>query len=283
MTLKFYKYHGAGNDFLVADDRKEGIVLSPEQVVHLCDRHVGFGADGVILLKESSTKAFSMEFYNPDGSSGMMCGNGGRCIVAFAADLGIVSGHERIEFEAPDGLHEAEFIGGGEEAFSTREVRLKMVDVHGVEPYPEQHTCFIDTGTRHVVKFVERLKDYPVESEGKMLRHSSLYAPLGANVNFVEPKKTDEGLLLQVRTYEKGVEGETLACGTGIVASAIVANSQGLRGRALPDGRVSYRVKVAIAELTVEFRPEGYGKDYTATDIWLTGPAAFIGTVEISL
>lgn len=273
---KFYKYHGAGNDFLLADNRSGDVTLSPEQIRHLCARHTGFGADGVMLLENSEESAFRMVFYNPDGSGGMMCGNGGRCIVAFAADLGIVRAGEPVVFEAPDGLHQAEIL-------QERSIRLKMRDVAGVRRFPEDGTVFLDTGTRHLVKFVTCLKEYPVLAEGRDLRHDPRFAPAGVNVNFVEPVQDGGQVVLNVRTFEKGVEDETLACGTGIVASALAAYSQGIVGNPRPGGTVLVPVKAAIASLSVDFVPEEEDDGSRFHDIWLTGPADFVGTLEIML
>ena len=290
MLQKFFKYHGAGNDFLLVDNRDGRLSLTPSQVKSLCDRHTGFGADGVMLLERSDKKDFRMVFYNPDGSGGMMCGNGGRCIVAFAADLGVVSGKFPVEFEAPDGLHTAVILSRS----NPKTIRLKMNDVSGVTLYPEFKACFLDTGTRHLVKFVSGLEDYPVREEGKTLRNDPAFAPVGTNVNFVEPvilseaknleaKNLEAKNLLCVRTFEKGVEDETLACGTGIVASAVAACFKGIEANSSKDGRVKYDIKSTIADLTVDFIPEGKGPDFRARDIWLTGPAAFVGTVECFL
>ncbi len=278
MLQLFFKYHGAGNDFLLVDNRDGRLCLSPKQVKHICDRHTGFGADGLMLLEKSETKDFRMVYYNPDGSGGMMCGNGGRCIVSFAADLGVVSGNFPVEFEAPDGTHTAIILGGKPEQ---RTIRLKMNDVSGVTIYPEDKACFLDTGTRHLVRFVSGLESYPVEEEGKTLRMDARFAPEGTNVDFVEPVlQQAQEPVLRVRTFEKGVEGETLACGTGIVASAVAACFKGIEGKSLPDGRVSYDMKAAISDLAVDFIPEGKGTSFKAKDIWLTGPAVFVGTME---
>ena len=282
MLQKFFKYHGAGNDFLLADNREGYLSLSKDQIRHLCDRHTGFGADGVMLLEKSEKKDFRMVFYNPDGSGGMMCGNGGRCIVAFAADLGVVSGNFPIEFEAPDGLHTAVILSEAKNL--SRTIRLKMRDVKGIKEYPEDNAFFLDTGTRHLVKFVAGLDGYPVKEQGKMLREDPRFAPEGTNVNFVESVILSEAKnLLRVRTFEKGVEDETLACGTGIVATAIAACYKGVPGSDSSDGRVTYAVRAAIAGLSVDFIPSGEGSGFLATDVWLSGPAAMVGTVECFL
>ena len=276
MMYKFYKYHGAGNDFLLADNRSGDLTLSPEQIRHLCARHTGFGADGVMLLENSDKSSFRMVFYNPDGSGGMMCGNGGRCIVAFAADLGIVKDGEPVVFEAPDGLHQAEIL-------PERTIRLKMKDVTQTRLFPEDGVIFLDTGARHLVEYVRHLDEYPVLAKGRILRNDPRFAPAGANVNFVEWSNEPDGKMLRIRTFEKGVEDETLACGTGIVAAALTAYPCGFVGRSLLDGRVSCKVRAAIATLTVDYIPEDRAGNHIFRDIWLTGPADFIGTVEIML
>ena len=304
IMYKFYKYHGAGNDFLLADNRSGDLSLSPDQIRHLCARHTGFGADGVMLLENSDESAFRMVFYNPDGSGGMMCGNGGRCIVAFAADLGIVNAGEPVVFEAPDGFHQAEILPASPDRQShqplepvsekssrslspskrpERVIRLKMKDVTQTRFFREDGTVFLDTGTRHLVKFVKRLSKYPVVEQGRILRNDPRFAPAGVNVDFVEWSKGSRGGTLKIRTFEKGVEDETLACGTGIVAAALTAYSSGYIGKSRLDGRVTCKVSAAIATLTVDYIPEDRPGDQSFRDIWLTGPADFIGTVEIML
>ncbi|MBR5175007.1 MAG: diaminopimelate epimerase [Bacteroidales bacterium] len=287
MLQKFFKYHGAGNDFLLADNREGYLSLSRDQIRHLCDRHTGFGADGVMLLEKSLKKDFRMVFFNPDGSGGMMCGNGGRCIVAFAADMGVVSGNFPVEFEAPDGLHTAVILNETKNPKAkgdARQIRLKMREVAGIKEYPDDNAFFLETGTRHLVKFVTGLDDYPVKERGRVLRQDPRFASEGTNVNFVEPVILSGAKnLLHVRTFEKGVEDETLACGTGIVATAIAASYKGIPGKTSPDGRVSYDVRASISDLVVDFIPSGQGSGFSATDVWLTGPAAIVGTVECFL
>ena len=284
MLQKFYKYHGAGNDFLLADNRDGLLFLTPSQISHLCDRHLGFGADGVMLLEKSETRDFKMVFFNPDGSTGMMCGNGGRCIVAYAADLGVVSGKFPVVFDAPDGVHTAILSPRSpSDPEGQKTVRLKMSDVFGVKSYPEEGACFLNTGTRHLVKFVSGLKDYQVVSEGRKLRNDPRFAPEGTNVDFVEvAPEHSEGPSLSVQKNKKGVEDETLACGTGIVASALAAYSQGISGRS-EGNRVAYELKAAVSTLLVDFIPTGAGEGLQASDMWLTGPATFVGTVECFL
>ncbi|MBS7276679.1 MAG: diaminopimelate epimerase, partial [Bacteroidales bacterium] len=299
MLQRFSKYHGAGNDFLIADNRDGHLSLSEEVIRHLCDRHTGFGADGVMLLESGSGKDFNMVYFNPDGSGGMMCGNGGRCIVAFAADCGAVSPDSTIVFDAADGEHIASIPENGMKGEKT--VRLKMKDVSGITAYPEEDGFFLDTGTRHYVKFVSGLADYPVLSEGPVLRHDSRFAPVGTNVNFVEvaggPASTFSAIgtaesdpstmvaggsastVLAIRTFEKGVEYETLACGTGIVASAMASFVRGVPPSRTAGEAVAYSVRAAIADLSVEFVPHRDNGLFCASDVYLTGPACFVGYV----
>lgn len=303
MLQRFSKYHGAGNDFLIADNRDGHLSLSEEVIRHLCDRHTGFGADGVMLLESGSGKDFNMVYFNPDGSGGMMCGNGGRCIVAFAADCGAVSPDSTIVFDAADGEHIASIPETGRKGEKT--VRLKMKDVSGITAYPEEDGFFLDTGTRHYVKFVSGLADYPVLSEGPVLRHDSRFAPVGTNVNFVEvaggpastvrticTAKGDSSTLeaegpastvLSIRTFEKGVEYETLACGTGIVASAMASFVRGVPPSRTAGETVAYSVRAAIADLSVEFVPHRDNGLFCASDVYLTGPACFVGYVEVQI
>lgn len=282
--MVFYKYHGAGNDFLIADGRDENIDLTAQQIASVCDRHTGVGADGVMVLERDPELDFRMRYYNSDGSGGMMCGNGGRCIVAFAADLGFT----HFSFNAPDGQHIAELIPGTEvpAAFSKtpRVVRLKMRDVSGAEPYGAD--WFLDTGTRHLVHFVDNVADYDVTGEGCRLRHDPRFAPQGVNVNFVQVNVP--GQEITVRTFEKGVENETLACGTGIVASSLatwLATRLAARQSTCCDDLESCQITVhaRIADLSVTFTPSLRPAPSASrfTDIWLQGPAAFICRVEI--
>lgn len=268
MSVTFHKYHGAGNDFLIVDNRAGNVHLSREEVRHLCDRHLGFGADGVMALGLCDGYDFSMQYWNSDGSGGMMCGNGGRCIVAFAAYLGFGS----FEFLAPDGPHSAQLVSQeGERNI----VRLRMKDVTSIVRL-DDGSCFMDTGTRHYVRFVDSLDAVEIMKDGPVVRYDSRFAPLGTNVNFVSCPADDPCQAVRVRTYEKGVEAETLACGTGIVASAISSYALSSCGRHLEDGSVEVGVDAAISSLKVSFRPM---PDGSFSEIWLTGPAERVGKV----
>ena len=224
---KIYHFSGAGNDFVVLDGRSEDLSAFRDaaEIGRLCRE---YRTDGLMILSEGAPgEDFTMEFYNPDGSSGMMCGNGGRCIAAFAHLLGVQpGGHASCAaavasatgaylFRAADGLHTAEILS---REGSRWVVRLGMKDVDGVTPMLGGY--FLDTGTRHFVKFVPDVEAVDIATEGPVLRHASEFAPAGTNVNFVQ---TLPDGAIKVRTFEKGVEGETLACGTGITASALAA------------------------------------------------------------
>ena len=274
--MDLYKYQGAGNDFLIADNRDGAIALTAQQVAKLCDRRYGIGADGLMLLESSEDYDFRMVYYNSDGSGGMMCGNGGRCIVAFAADRGL----KHFDFDAADGFHTAQIL---EDRSGVKIVRLKMKDVHGYEQYEsltgvnvQSGGYFLDTGTRHYVRFVSGLEEYDVVAEGRDIRYNAKdLQPVGANVNFVEP--CDGGV--KVRTYEKGVEDETFACGTGIVASCLASYVHGLKPTArCQDGRVRYDVRAKRDGLSVDFIP-----DQLAKDVWLTGPATYVAQIIIDI
>jgi diaminopimelate epimerase len=274
----FYKYQGAGNDFLIADNRDGGLQLSIEQIEALCDRRYGVGADGLMLLEKSPVYDFRMVYYNSDGSGGMMCGNGGRCMVAFAADMGI----SHFDFEAADGFHTAQVLDA---AHGIKTVRLKMKDVDAVQTSDfltgvkvPSSGSFLDTGTRHYVRFVADLDYYDIVSEGRDIRyHAQELLPVGVNVNFVEPLDGN----LKVRTYEKGVEDETYACGTGIVASCVAAFVAGhAPSMTMADGRVRYDVRAKKDDLSVDFMPS---EVRVAEDVWLTGPAAFVAKIIVDL
>ena len=301
METRLYKFSGAGNDFVVIDGR-EGDVSAFREVPRIEALCKEYKTDGLMILgQEMPGQAghdvmadpdrpsvdFTMEFYNPDGSGGMMCGNGGRCIVAFADYLGIkpASGGVFL-FMAPDGLHTGEILErpGGSTGSPTDRwiVRIKMIDVQGISPMLGGY--FLNTGTRHFVKFVNDVEQVDVDAEGKALRWDPAFAPIGTNVNFVYV--APDGL--HVRTFEKGVEGETLACGTGLTAAAIAAYEiSRLRpvGSARNDndpvistkaeGRVekSYRLRARQDWLSVNFTP---GADEKFTDVYLTGPARLV-------
>lgn len=286
--MKLYKYQGAGNDFLIADNRdahirhEDGCLFYTEEgaerqlrIADICDRRYGVGADGLMLLDASDLYDFHMTYFNSDGSGGMMCGNGGRCMVAFAADMGLT----HFDFDAADGFHSAEILSS---EGNVKTVRLKMKDVMEYSRYDAltgvdvpSEGWFLDTGTRHFVRFVNGIEEYDIVGEGRNIRYKAQeLQPVGANVNYVEP--CSEGI--KVRTYEKGVEDETFACGTGITASAIASWLSGIESsEMMEDGRVRYGVYAKRDRLAVDFVPSETSDGFY--DVWLTGPATYVAEI----
>lgn len=256
MEIPFFKFHGAMNDFVVLDGRNTAVPeLSIKLVQLLCNRRSGIGADGVILLKEQ-TNGLRMVYYNSDGKEGSMCGNGGRCFAAFARMLGLAG--EQVDFEAYDGPHRAYVLESNNNQYT---VQLEMSDVTGVE---QLNNCMVlDTGSPHYITFVDDLDAVDVFNEGKSIRNSQPFAKDGINVNFVQPKSG----ALHIRTYERGVEAETMACGTGSVAAAIAAYESGL---------VSSSKNIIIntrgGQLQVSFEKNNGAYHH----VTLTGPAEFV-------
>lgn len=207
-SIQFFKYQGAGNDFILIDNRSNQISLHQEQIKKLCDRHFGIGADGLMLLEKSHLADFKMIYFNADGNPSTMCGNGGRCIVAFAQKLGIIHGY--TTFEAIDGLHYAEIL-------SDNTIKLQMKKVTNIQDYQDHFV--LDTGSPHYVTIIPEWKDINVVEKGRAIRNLPEFQKNGINVNFMQIKDPNHIL---VRTYERGVENETLACGTGVTACAIV-------------------------------------------------------------
>ena len=267
---------------MVIDGRK-GVVSEYREVPRIMELCRKYSTDGLMILLPSSSGLsrgshvdFVMEFYNPDGSGGMMCGNGGRCIVAFAHMLGLKPAAEdgTWHFLAPDGPHEAKILSGpqsvipGHDRESRWTVRLKMIDVKGVTPM--KNGFFLNTGTRHYVEFRNNVDSIDMEKEAKPLRWDPAFQPEGTNVNFVERRQDG----LHIRTYEKGVEGETLACGTGITASAIASVFE-IPGQA---GNDAVHLQCRRGDwLSVEFKKDGQG----FKDVYLTGPAELVKTIDI--
>jgi diaminopimelate epimerase len=261
LNLKFVKYQATGNDFLLIDNRLEEIKLSKQQIVQLCDRKFGIGADGLILIEPSTNADFTVNYYNSDGSQSL-CGNGSRAAVHFAAQLKLIN--KSTVFNAYDGRHEASFV-------TTDIVRLMMRDVS--EIHAIDGDLFINTGSPHFIRFANNIQDYPVFEEGKSIRYSDAFKPNGTNVNFVEllPDNT-----IFVRTYERGVENETLSCGTGVVAAAVAA---AIRGYTSP-----VSIKTLGGELSVEFtKAHTQSSSPLYTQLYLIGPAVnvFEGTIEL--
>lgn len=260
MQLHFSKYQGTGNDFVIIDNRENIVQLTNEQVKFLCDRKFGIGADGLMLLETAVDYDFKMVYYNADGNEGSMCGNGGRCLVQFASDKGIKK--TDYLFIAIDGEHEAKF---GNKNW----VELKMKDVHEVEI--RRHGDFVlNTGSPHFVTLVQDVLSADVVKSGKAIRYSKEFEAKGINVNFVQTIDEDS---IMVRTYERGVEDETLSCGTGVTASALVFahNEKGFNRK---------NVKTLGGYLAVEFDKIN---DHTFSNIWLCGPATFVfnGSIEL--
>ena len=255
MQLPFFKYQGAGNDFIMIDNRSGAFdFLSVEQIKILCDRHFGIGSDGLIKINAHPSTDFYMDFYNPDGSKSF-CGNGARCAVSFYAQL--TRNQTSFFFEAIDGLHEA-FIE------ENNSIRLKMKDLIS-ENLSDSVTFEINTGSPHLVLFESTIDQLDVYSKGSTIRYSEKYKQQGINVNFVEELSSNS---IAIRTYERGVENETLACGTGITAAAIAF---GLKNNL--QGRNSIAVKALGGNLSVEYNQIETG-DFR--DIYLIGPAKFV-------
>jgi len=253
MTITFDKYQGTGNDFVIIDNRsmffpKDDIKL----ISKLCDRKFGVGADGLILLENHDTLDFTMVYYNADGKQSSMCGNGGRCIVAFAKALKIIT--STTTFMAVDGLHKASITNEGI-------VHLKMQDVTSI--LSTSSYSFLDTGSPHHIEFTENLSEFDVKKEGARIRYSDLYGNAGSNINFVSQKEAN---VFAVRTYERGVEDETLSCGTGVTAVALAMHNQ---GKTIEN---QVRLSVEGGELEVSFEKEGEGY----RNIFLIGPATFV-------
>jgi diaminopimelate epimerase len=260
MTLPFFKYQGTGNDFVVIDNRSWNYgTLNQQQIAGLCDRRFGIGADGLMLLNPHAEYDFEMKYYNADGREGSMCGNGGRCMVKFAWHLGIHKNEYR--FLAVDGEHEAEIDDDGIVSLKMKDV-FKVTDHHG--------DYILNTGSPHYVKIVTDVTEMDVYRKGMEIRYSAPFAKEGINVNFVEQRDEDT---IYVRTYERGVEDETLSCGTGVTAAALMSyhNSRGFN---------NIVVETRGGRLEVEFDRNGEN-DYS--NIWLCGPAerVFEGQVKL--
>ena len=260
MELEFYKYQGTGNDFVMIDNRSNTFPKENTQLVaHLCDRRFGIGADGLILLDTDATTDFRMVYYNSDGNLSSMCGNGGRCLVAFAKKLNVIQ--NETTFMATDGLHYATVGADGI-------VSLQMIDVAEIKNTPDY--SFLNTGSPHHVQLVTDLEHYNVKENGAAIRYGDLYGQQGSNINFV--KKIDDATF-SLRTYERGVEDETLACGTGATAVAIAMNAT--RQTDLN----TIHLNVEGGKLAVSFDIE----DGKYTNVFLKGPAEFVfkGTIQI--
>lgn len=260
MLTTIYKYQGAGNDFVIIDNRDFHFDSNNVKLVSfLCDRRFGIGADGLMLLENDESAEFKMRYYNSDGREASLCGNGGRCIAAFAVHMNIVKDSSHFVFNAVDGLHEASYYPAGI-------VSLKMQDVTNIETKIDGF--FMNTGSPHHIRFVSNLQEEDVYNIGKEIRYSTQYAPDGTNVNFVAIQSDNN---IAVRTYERGVENETLACGTGVVASAIASSLKLGKGE-------TFDVKVEGGNMKVKFKRTN---NQRFTDIYLIGPATFVFKGEI--
>lgn len=262
MNIKFYKYQGAGNDFILIDNRQSSLKnIDTRAIAQLCDRRFGIGADGLMFLLSSNDYDFEMVYHNADGNVGSMCGNGGRCIVAFAKHLGIFD--TETDFLAVDGPHYAKISAEG------NWVELQMIDVDTINI--DADAFVLNTGSPHYVKEVTGLETMDVYTEGYNIRNNEIYKTNGINVNFVE-RKPDH---LFVRTFERGVEDETYACGTGVTAVAMaMAKKQN------QIGQVVTPVVVLGGNLEINFSYDGQ----KFTEVFLCGPAekVFEGEIEIS-
>ncbi len=267
MQLEFYKYQGTGNDFVMVDNRSEFFPKENTQLIaNLCDRRFGIGGDGLILLENdmiapnlAMTTDFKMVYYNSDGNQSSMCGNGGRCLVAFAKKLNIIE--NETTFIATDGLHHATI---GDDGL----VSLQMIDVDQVKVSSDY--VFLNTGSPHHVQLVDDLENYNIRENGAAIRYGDLYGKTGSNINFV--KQIDD-TTFSLRTYERGVEDETLSCGTGATAVAIAMNVLGKTNASEID------LNVEGGKLVVSFDK----KEEQFTNVFLKGPAEFVfkGTIEI--
>lgn len=259
--IPFYKYQGTGNDFVMIDQREHTYLTraDTDQIKHLCDRRMGIGADGLILLQAHADYDFEMIYFNADGNESSMCGNGGRCIVAFAHFLQVpmqtstATTSAMYRFLAVDGLHLASIDQTGDW------VELQMKNVTTVERGEQFY--YLDTGSPHYVRFVDDLAQLDVVKEGRAVRYSPRFEAVGTNVNFVQYNSAG----IRVLTYERGVEDETLSCGTGVTAAAIAYYLR--QNRSDESIRVPIEVKGGQLEVRFEHQTDGF------KDIWLCGPA----------
>ncbi|MBS1773396.1 MAG: diaminopimelate epimerase [Bacteroidetes bacterium] len=258
MNLHFYKYQGAGNDFILIDNRDKNVSLNKTQIAFLCNRRFGIGADGLMLLENIDGFDFKMVYYNADGNESTMCGNGGRCITAFAKNLGLID--NVTSFIAIDGPHNATIN-------NDNTISLQMVDVNAIDA--DNTRSILNTGSPHYVLYTTDLQNKDVVSEGRAIRNRMEYQPDGINVNFVQP--TEDGI--SVRTYERGVEDETLSCGTGVTAAAIATSGN-------KTGNFNTFIHTPGGTLTVSFTKPEPGK---ASHVILRGPAEFVFSGTIAL
>ena len=261
MKINFSKYNGAGNDFILIDDRKNFIVDNKSLIRYLCDRHFGVGADGLIILKESNNYDFEILHYTSDGNLGSLCGNGSRCAVLFAYNKNIIG--RKTVFKAFDGIHSAEILD---------DELIKMEMNVNSDIVSNSYGTWLDTGSPHLVIEKDDIDKLDVNNEGRLIRYSDFYKKEGVNVNFIEKISDDQ---FKIRTYERGVENETLACGTGSTASAICMNFLGRT----KSGKIT--MKCRGGDLNVQFNSSNKGFE----EISITGPAklVFDGTIKVKV
>jgi diaminopimelate epimerase len=267
--LRFTKMNGAGNDFILFDNRTGSIALDRNQIAQLCDRHRGIGADGVLLLEKPTNRAdFRMRYFNADGGEAEMCGNGARCFARFANEVGGQKG--KISFETPAGVISAELKGDLVTLRMTEPTDLRLnVDLPMAAENKTVH--FINSGVPHVVIPVAKVDDADVRREGAAIRHHKMFSPNGTNVNFIEKRGPNK---IAIRTYERGVEDETLACGTGIVASALIfAASEKSSSPITVLAKGGDELQVGFEKSVDRFR-----------NVTLTGPAEFVfeGAIDLT-
>jgi diaminopimelate epimerase len=255
--MHFYKYQAGGNDFVLVDNRKLRRSFTAEEIGSICDRRFGVGADGLILIEEDTEADFRMNYFNSDGSQSL-CGNGCRTAMHLATRLDIVE--KQAVFSAYDGKHRMEWMEDGR-------IRLEMAPVTRIDRIDDDY--FLNTGSPHVVRYVTGIREYDVVSEGRKIRYSQRYAPGGTNVNFVEPQPDGSFFM---RTYERGVEDETLSCGTGAVAVALTAAER----RAVSP----VRIRSKGGELSVEFRTKARG---AYDSVFLAGPVKMVFEGDLDL
>jgi diaminopimelate epimerase len=264
VKVHFFKYQATGNDFVLIDNLSGRHSFTADQIKSICDRRFGVGADGLMMIEKHPSVNFNLQYFNSDGSQSL-CGNGSRAAVMMAATLGLVNGTAR--FEAFDGIHDAEINPDGI-------VRLRMNNVYEVKRLGED--LFINTGSPHLIRFVSDLKDYPVLESGREIRYRKEFLPGGTNVNFVKITG-DNGIF--VRTYERGVENETLSCGTGVTAAALAASFHHLAS--------PVAVETLGGNLQVEFTARHSGlpgtQGDTFEDIYLIGPAKLVFEGDLEL
>jgi diaminopimelate epimerase len=262
MKINFSKYQGTGNDFVIIDNRQNNIVLTTEQIAFICDRKKGIGADGLMLLGNKEGYDFEMVYYNANGLEGSMCGNGGRCLTQFAYDIGL--NKKQFSFIAIDGPHEATINEDGW-------VYLKMCDVNAVEKNIDGEIPFfvLNTGSPHYIEMVDSINSVDVFGLGQMIRFNDRFKSEGINVNFVQQQ--DDKIF--VRTYERGVENETLSCGTGVTAAALISGIEKL-------GEQTIQIETLGGKLAVRFNNKG---DQVFDNIWLMGPGTFVFSGSITV